>query len=50
MAKKKKDYTKIQKLKAAVLRALVWGATVITVVVLVSLIGYILIKGVPCLR
>ena len=50
MVKKKKDYTKIQKLKAAVLRALVWGATVITVAVLVSLIGYILIKGVPCLK
>ena len=47
MAKKKKDYTKIQKMKAAALRTLVWGATVITVAVLVSLIGYILIKGVP---
>ena len=44
MAKKKKDYTKIQKMKAAALRILVWGATVITVTVLVSLIGYILIK------
>ena len=50
MAKKKKDYTKIQKMKAAALRTLVWGATVITVTVLVSLIGYILIKGVPCLK
>ena len=50
MAKKKKDYTKIQKMKAAALRILVWGATVITVAVLVSLIGYILIKGVPCLK
>ena len=50
MAKKKKDYTKIQKMKAAALRTLVWGATVITVAVLVSLIGYILIKGVPCLK
>ena len=40
MAKKKKDYTKIQKMKAAALRILVWGATVITVTVLVSLIGY----------
>ena len=50
MAKKKKDYTKIQKMKAAALRILVWGATVITVTVLVSLIGYILIKGVPCLK
>ena len=50
MVKKKKDYTKIQKMKAAALRTLVWGATVITVAVLVSLIGYILIKGVPCLK
>ena len=50
MDKKKKDYTKIQKMKAAALRTLVWGATVITVAVLVSLIGYILIKGVPCLK
>ena len=50
MAKKKKDYTKIQKMKAAALKTLVWGATVITVAVLVSLIGYILIKGVPCLK
>ena len=50
MVKKKKDYTKIQKMKAAALRILVWGATVITVAVLVSLIGYILIKGVPCLK
>ena len=50
MAKKKKDYTKIQKMKAAALRILVWGATVITVAVLVSLIGYILIKGIPCLK
>ena len=50
MAKNKKDYTKIQKMKAAALRTLVWGATVITVAVLVSLIGYILIKGVPCLK
>ena len=38
MAKKKKDYTKIQKMKAAALRTLVWGATAITVAVLVSLI------------
>ena len=50
MAKNKKDYTKIQKMKAAALRTLVWGATGITVAVLVSLIGYILIKGVPCLK
>ena len=50
MDKKKKDYTKIQKMKAAALRTLFWGATVITVAVLVSLIGYILIKGVPCLK
>ena len=50
MVKKKKDYTKIQKMKAAALRTLGWGATVITVAVLVSLIGYILIKGVPCLK
>ncbi len=41
MAKKKKDYTKIQKMKAAALRTLVWGATVITVAVPVGVFSAI---------
>lgn len=35
--------------KPALLRALVWGSAGITVFVLLSLIGYILIKGIPAL-
>ncbi|MCD8097397.1 MAG: phosphate ABC transporter permease PstA [Lachnospiraceae bacterium] len=41
---------KRQKIQACALRALVWAAALITVAVLLLLIGYILIKGVPNLK
>ncbi|MCD8250239.1 MAG: phosphate ABC transporter permease PstA [Lachnospiraceae bacterium] len=41
---------KRQKIQACVLRVLVWTAAIITVAVLLLLIGYILIKGVPNLK
>ena len=52
MDKKKKEVndTKVQKLKASVLRAIVWLSAGITTAILLALIGYILIKGIPCLK
>ena len=52
MDKKKKEvnYTKVQKLKASVLRTIVWLSAGITTAILLALIGYILIKGIPCLK
>ena len=51
MVKKKKDYTKIQKMKAAALRILVCGSSSASQwQCWYLLIGYILIKGVPCLK
>ena len=52
MDKKKKEvnYTKVQKLKASILRTIVWLSAGITTAILLALIGYILIKGVPCLK
>lgn len=44
------DNLKNQKRIAVVLRILVWGSALLTASVLVALIGYILYKGVPCLR
>ncbi len=41
---------KRQKIMACALRVLVWAAAIITVAVLLLLIGYILIKGVPNLK
>ena len=48
--KKKVNYTKVQKLKASVLRTIVWLSAGITTAILLALIGYILIKGIPCLK
>lgn len=45
-----REYAYRKHIGSKILKALVWGAAIITVAVIVSLIGYIVIKGAPNLK